>query len=210
MWQSRSKEVKTKRRDIGREFQSAAEIVEYLGQQKFTAHNEYFEACAQLIQKNGPFLVGVFRNQNLEDVFSMARECGLDFIQLHGSEDVESYLEFDANHEFGIIKRYVIPDHIELMREFFPSVTNTQKQGFLLPLLDSEAGGEGKKIDWSLINELDGKFLLAGGLDPENLHETKPFLQNVIGFDVSGGVENANGDKNLDKIEAFIVNAKKL
>jgi phosphoribosylanthranilate isomerase len=34
-------------------------------------------------------LVGVFADQALDDVVRISRDCGLDFIQLHGHEDVE-------------------------------------------------------------------------------------------------------------------------
>lgn len=205
-----SQEVQLKRQYLGRKLQSASAIITELNTHNFSSHNEYFEASARLLQENGPFLVGVFRNQNIEDVFRLARECGVDFIQLHGSEDTTEYVRYNRtlNHQFGIIQRYVIPDHMDDMAKFFPTVTSTENQGFILPLLDSEAGGEGKTIDWSLINGLDGKFILAGGLEPGNLATTKPFLKNVVGFDVSGGVENPDGEKNLAKIEEFVANAK--
>lgn len=189
---------------------SAKEVVQSLQAQRFPNHREYFLAASRLIKENGPFLVGVFRNQSVDEVFRMAQECNLDFIQLHGSENLQHFAERNRGMEYGFIKRYVIPDHSEEMAQFFPSLTQLPTGSLLLPLLDSEAGGEGKTIDWALINELDGHFLLAGGLNPENLALTRPFLNNVIGFDVSGGVEDADGEKDLEKIAAFIGEGKKL
>ena len=72
---------------------------------------QHFEQVAQWIIENGPFLVGVFRNQSKEEVFRIAREVGLDFIQLHGLEDK---LEFLCT-EFGLIPRYVVPDELDLL-----------------------------------------------------------------------------------------------
>ena len=203
-----AEKARIKRKHDQKKFVSAKALIHELSTRAFASHNDYFNASAQLLRENGPFLVGVFRNQKIDDVFRLAKECCLDFIQLHGSEDVQEYLDHNESHEFCIIKRYVIPDQIELMGEFFPKVVTLQNQGFILPLLDSEAGGEGKTIDWLLINDLDGQFILAGGLNPDNLQETKPFLKNVVGFDVSGGVEDEDGEKNLGKIEAFVLNAK--
>ncbi|OBA21013.1 hypothetical protein METBIDRAFT_11601 [Metschnikowia bicuspidata var. bicuspidata NRRL YB-4993] len=204
-----AKACKKKRKELGRQFQTAGELTTHLSSQKFASHIEYFEAAARLVHENGPFLVGVFRNQGIEDVFGLARDCAVDIIQLHGSEEAQGYLRYNDTHGFGIIKRYVIPDHVDLMAQFFPHIARAER-GFLLPLLDSEAGGEGKTIEWPLINGLDGRFLLAGGLDPSNVAETRPFLRNVVGFDVSGGVEDGDGQKNMAKIEAFVANAKQM
>lgn len=205
-----SKIARDKRKQLKRKFQTSREIVEYVQSQKFEHHDEYFKLYRQLVIENGPFLVGVFRNQDINEVFRLAQLHEVDVIQLHGSEDVEQYLERNENGEYVIVKRYVIPDQIEKMTNFFETLTSTPSKGFAFPLLDSEAGGEGKTIDWTLINDLEGKFILAGGLHPDNLHETLPYRKNLIGYDVSGGVEDSQGDKDLNKITEFITNGKKM
>ncbi|CAI5757756.1 unnamed protein product [Candida verbasci] len=154
--------------------------------------NEYFEELAAEISRTGPYLVGVFRNQPRDDVIRIATELELDFIQLHGNEDKLEYLGYG----FGVIPRYIIPKEHELLKEHADILVGQLS----LPLLDSDLGGEGKTIDWDYINEkLDVGSILAGGLTSENL----PKLNNIIGFDVSGGVET-NGKKDLNKIEKFI------
>lgn len=202
--------AKAKRKSLNRKLQTAQEVVQYMNSLTFSSHREYFQKFKSVVAENGPFLVGVFRNQNTDDVFQAASECNIDFIQLHGSEDMNEYLDRDGSHKYAFIKRYVIPDHIQLMDEFFPTVVDLPRKGFAFPLLDSELGGEGQTIDWTLINDLDGDFMLAGGLKPENVHETKPYLKNVFGFDVSGGVEDENGDKDLEKIHRFVINGKQV
>lgn len=203
-----SKLAKEQRKKLGRKFQSSREIIEYVKTQKFKHHDEYFKLYRQLVIENGPFLVGVFRNQDLNEVFRLAQEQEIDVIQLHGSEDIEHYLEKNTENDYVIVKRYVIPEHIDLMTKFFGTLTEVPTRGFAFPLLDSEAGGEGNTIDWTLINDLEGKFILAGGLHPDNLHETAQYSENLIGYDVSGGVEDSNGDKDLEKIAQFIANGK--
>ncbi|EMG46002.1 hypothetical protein G210_3770, partial [Candida maltosa Xu316] len=103
---------------------------------KFTAQTptEHFENVSQWIIENGPFLVGVFRNQSKDEVFRIARELDLDFIQLHGSEDKLSFI----NDEFGVIARYVVPNEIELLKE----QSTSWMKCISMPLLDSEVGGE--------------------------------------------------------------------
>lgn len=202
--------ARSKRREHNRKFQSVHEIIEHLEKPTFSTPKEYFAEVSKLIIENGPFSVGVFRNQNPEDVFLAAEELQLDAIQLHGSENPQTFMDHNNDKKFLIIKRFVIPSQAKTMDEFFPLLLENKNQGFALPLLDSELGGEGVVIDWSLINELNGSFILAGGLTAENLPETKPYLQNVVGFDVSGGVEDERGNKDLEKIHGFVAAGKAL
>lgn len=205
-----SNQTRQAREAAGVKFKSAAEIIAYVEKQGLKDYNQYFELYHQLLVENGPFLTGVFRNQNIDDVFELAEKCSVDCIQLHGSEDVHAYLERNKDGKYLIVKRYVIPDQVNEMTQFFTTVCGRAGQGFAFPLLDSELGGEGHTIDWTLINDLKGKFVLAGGLTPDNLRDTIPYGKNVIGYDVSGGVEKENGDKDLDKIEQFVRNGKEI
>lgn len=206
----RVKEIRKQRKV---RFNSVNDIVKHLESSGISSSDHYFTEMSQLIIECRPFLVGVFRNQPLQEVFQIAKRLDLDIIQLHGSENIEEYLEYNEvnNFNFGITKRFVIPQDIQSMEALFASFLHKGKPkgNFILPLLDSEAGGEGKKIDWSLLNDLNGKFILAGGLNPENLVETTQY-KNIIGFDVSGGVEDSNGQKDFDKVEKFVTNGKAL
>jgi phosphoribosylanthranilate isomerase len=71
-------------------------------------------------------------------------------------------------------------------------------------------GGHGRVFDWKILSALppDLPFLLSGGLTPENVGEAIRTIRgmglNLIGVDVSSGVENAPGVKDLGKIKAFI------
>lgn len=205
-----SRLAREERRKLNRKFQTSKEILEHVQSHKFEHFDDYFRLYHQLTVENGPFLVGVFRNQDINEVFRLADEFQVDLIQLHGSENLDEYLNRNSEGKYLIVKRYVIPDQIKTMSAFFTTLTQSPSKGFAFPLLDSELGGEGYLIDWSLINDLEGKFILAGGLTPDNLHDTLPYAKNLIGFDVSGGVENAEGDKDLDSISQFVANGKQL
>ncbi|KAI5966687.1 TRP1 [Candida theae] len=186
--------------------QSISQIMTRLQSKRdtFTSPVDYFEYVQKLILDNGPFLVGVFQNQSRDEVLSIARRIGLDFIQLHGSEPK---LDF-VNDEFGLVFRYVVPRDTELMREHG---LHMMRNGVLgLPLLDSEQGGEGKVIDWDYVSGSlpFTRAILAGGLTPDNIRETMD-VKNVIGFDVSGGVET-DGKKDLTKIAKFVNGGKSI
>ncbi|SCU85244.1 LANO_0C03752g1_1 [Lachancea nothofagi CBS 11611] len=147
----------------------------------------------------GPFLVGVFRNQNIEDVERLQHKYGLDIIQLHGSEDWRQYkLKLG---DTCLIKRFLFPEDCSQVL----AMCQLEDPG-CVPLFDSEAGGTGEKLDWNSISEWSQKcgaeFILAGGLTPENVKLASQ-LPGVRGVDVSGGVET-DGVKDSDKIKTFL------
>lgn len=145
----------------------------------------------------GPFLVGVFRNQPLDEVLQLQEKFDLDYVQLHGSEPIE----WAKNIPVPVIKRFT-PGTPEFSQCLVPGY-------HVLSLIDSPLGGEGKLVDRSLLDgyaKLGARFVIAGGLNPENVSSV--FSTNgVVGVDVSGGVET-NGSKDLKKIRDFVHEAK--
>jgi phosphoribosylanthranilate isomerase len=66
-------------------------------------------------------------------------------------------------------------------------------------------GGLGKPFDWHLLENLNPgvRFMLSGGLDAANVGEALR-VTRAPGVDVSSGVERAPGEKDPDKIRAFV------
>jgi phosphoribosylanthranilate isomerase len=69
-------------------------------------------------------------------------------------------------------------------------------------------GGLGRAFDWRILHDLDVldrrvPFMLSGGLDPDNVAEALA-ITRAEGVDVSSGVERAPGEKDPDKIRAFV------
>jgi phosphoribosylanthranilate isomerase len=66
-------------------------------------------------------------------------------------------------------------------------------------------GGLGKPFDWHLLENLDLKvpFMLSGGLDAGNVAEALR-ITRAPSVDVSSGVERAPGEKDPEKIRAFV------
>src|SRR6202035_4937551 len=66
-------------------------------------------------------------------------------------------------------------------------------------------GGLGRPFDWHLLENLDPgvPFMLSGGLDAANVGEALR-ITRAPGVDVSSGVERAPGEKDPDKIRAFV------
>ena len=136
----------------------------------------------------------VFLDQDIRWIADLAAEGLMDIIQLHGHEGNEEIRYLRSRTEKTIIKAFRI-DTAEDIRRAEDSEAD-------LVLLDHGAGGTGQAWDWSLLTGMKRPFILAGGLDPENVQEavrkTQPF-----GVDVSSGVET-DGCKDREKILRFV------
>ena len=77
------------------------------------------------------------------------------------------------------------------------------------PRAATRPGGLGKRFDWRLLEHVDTDlpFMLSGGLDADNVAEALR-ITRAAGVDVSSGVERRPGEKDPDKIRAFITAAR--
>ena len=169
-----------------------------------------------------PLVVGVFQNHPLDVVKDTVEKCGLDMVQLHGSEGMEA-----ANSSnFGVPALRVVDIELGSDGEEKKEMTSAEKASGLLKkvtsdpmaiLLDTSikgdkhgGGGTGKTFDWTIAESLQNMGLpviIAGGLSPENIGEA---VGNVRpwGVDVAGGVEAGPGVKDHDKVQKFVGGAK--
>ncbi len=145
-----------------------------------------------------PFVarVGVFADEDPETIREIAALCGLDALQLHGSESPEFCRQFDR----PVIKSVKIrgPESVEGLARYDVSA-------FLLDAhVPGEMGGTGQRFDWSLAVRARqaGPVILSGGLTPENvaaaIRAATPYA-----VDVASGVETG-GQKDPAKIRAFV------
>jgi len=70
-------------------------------------------------------------------------------------------------------------------------------------------GGGGAMADWQQVATLHGygRIILAGGLTPENVRQAIRVVQPYA-VDVGSGVEASPGQKDRQKVRAFIQQAK--
>lgn len=192
---------------------NASAISQYVSQLRLDKNPEFSKAeffaallesnhkRAEQLQKYGPFLVGVFQDQSVEEVLDIVRATGIDIVQLHGSEDKDIYVEELRKHGIAVIARYLVS---ELENGALDSAN------CVVPLLDSAKGGDGTTLDWNRISQLNQQrrheFLLAGGLTVENVEQAGK-VRGAIGVDVSSGIET-NGVKDANKIREFIQRAR--
>lgn len=140
-------------------------------------------------------VVGVFVNEDVEQIADLFSSDVIDLAQLHGDED-ESYIRsLKKLCNCPVIKAV----HVGATLPALPKGADY----LLFDTLSPERGGTGKPFDWSLLEGYAGSpFFLAGGLTVQNVSEAIMTLAPYC-VDVSSGVET-EGIKDADKIYEFI------
>lgn len=137
--------------------------------------------------------VGVFADEDIYKIVSLVL-CGcIDAIQLHGNESDKYIEELKTQISVPVIRAYTIAGEDDIKAAVESPAD--------MILLDS-GGGTGKTFDWTLINKLNRKYILAGGLDAYNISSALAYCRPYA-IDVSTGVET-NGNKDFSKMKAFI------
>ena len=159
----------------------------------------------------GPRLVGLFADQPVDEVNRVAQYCGLDVVQLCGSERPEYW----ADVSLPIIKQIKVGNDGSAEKAMVETLTRVEEvlsygHFALLDRYEKGAlGGTGLSFDWSIAREVAERHnvVLAGGLTPDNVGEA---ISGVApwGVDVSSGVET-DGIKDPDKIVAFAAAVRK-
>ena len=137
--------------------------------------------------------VGVFVNKPAEEVVKAAHEIGLDVIQLHGSEDGDYIRKVKEQSGLTIWKAFKIRSAEDV------KAANLSPADMIL--LDN-GYGTGEVFDWSVVTKLDREFILAGGLNEENVALAIKTLCPAI-VDISSGAET-DKLKDREKINACV------
>jgi phosphoribosylanthranilate isomerase len=142
---------------------------------------------AAAIETLNALRVGVFVNASPAEVAAVARAARLDIVQLHGDEDPQDFA----------------PLRVWKAHRVSPGWTLPFEPGTEAIVLDGPAPGTGTTFDWSVAAQVHVRFLLAGGLDAENVAEAirmaKPW-----GVDACSRLESAPGVKDHEKVARFI------
>ena len=155
---------------------------------------------------NRPGLVGLFRDQDVDQVNETARNLALDYLQLCGDEDAEyiSKIELPVFKQLFVREGSTPSDVDEMVSPFL-----SDDHGIVLDSFTKGAlGGSGKSFDWTSAEGVANreKVFLAGGLNPENVESAIKQL-SPWGVDVASGVET-DGVKDPARIRAFIEAAR--
>ena len=141
--------------------------------------------------------VGVFVNETVDNLVTIANEANLDAVQLHGDEDETFIQSLKERTNVEVWKAIQIRTAADTEKWIDSSVD--------MLLFDAyhkdERGGTGEVFDWSSLDAFERPFMLAGGIDSTNvaraIRTVRPY-----GIDISSGIET-NGVKDDEKITAF-------
>lgn len=133
------------------------------------------------------------------EAVTLAEEIGVAVLQLHGNYTAEDFV-YATSHFSRVWRATSLQKNPDL---------HVGAQGEELILLDAPKAGGGETWDLSALvaSHPDGKWLLAGGLSPDNVAEAIEVAQ-PWGVDVSSGVESARGVKDAELIRRFVARAR--
>ena len=158
------------------------------------------DQAAELAKRVPAFMsvVGLFVNPSRQEVEAVLERVPLDLLQFHGDESADLCASFGRRWIKAIRVRKA--GQIEAAFEEFHNAS-----GLLVDAWDPDRyGGTGKSFNWDLIPDYRPlPIILAGGLSSDNVFaavkQVKPWA-----VDVSGGVEQDKGIKDIQKISHFI------
>ncbi len=123
--------------------------------------------------------VGVFVDNPESDVLEALKSGAVDMAQLHGGEDEEYIKKIQRAASKPVIKAFKITCAEDIKK--------ASESPADLILLDAGTG-TGERFDWSLIKNIGRDFILAGGLNPENVREAVERF-HPYAVDLSSGIE---------------------
>jgi len=133
-----------------------------------------------------------------------------DMLQLHGSESPERVTAVRSRFGLPVVKALPIAERRDLASiSVYAKVADRLIFDARPPQDATRPGGLGQPFDWNLLKGIDPgiPFMLSGGLDAGNVAEALR-ITRAPGVDVSSGVERALGEKDPEKIRAFIRGAR--
>jgi phosphoribosylanthranilate isomerase len=129
-----------------------------------------------------------------------------DMLQLHGSETPERVVAVRTRFGLPVMKALPIEDRASLSSiRLYANVADKIIFDARAPREATRPGGLGNPFDWRLLEGVDPgiPFMLSGGLDVGNVADALS-ITRAPGVDVSSGVERIPGEKDPDKIRAFV------
>ncbi|MFH1846524.1 MAG: phosphoribosylanthranilate isomerase [Candidatus Omnitrophota bacterium] len=168
-------------------------------------------------KKDATAKVGLFKDADKEEVIAAVKECGFDYVQLHGDETpayceaLKTDLEQKYKISIKILKTFKVSKEILECKGYKPGDYSFVDYFLFDTFHPDVPGGTGERFDAKILagekENIEKAFFVAGGLRSEN-------VSNIIravcpyGVDVSSGVESSPGTKDHNLLKEFITNAK--
>jgi phosphoribosylanthranilate isomerase len=165
----------------------------------------FARAADVVAASRGVPVLGVFGDQSVEEILSLARDVGLSGAQLHGpySRDDAARLKSAGLIVWRVV-RIASPVDLDRLGE----ASLDAETVLVEPRVPHADGGAGVALDLAIAvearNRLAGvRMALAGGLTAETVGAAVALVRPDVA-DVSSGVESLPGIKDHDKIARFL------
>ncbi len=158
--------------------------------------------------------VGLFVDADDATIAAALEQVALDALQLHGGESPQRVADIKAAFGLPVMKAVKIENADDV------AATRIYEDVADWLLFDAKApktmagalpGGNALSFDWRLLQgcEWAVPWMLCGGLDADNVAEAVAITE-AIAVDVSSGVEDRPGHKDIARISAFLEVTAKL
>lgn len=146
--------------------------------------------------------VGVFVDDDAETILRASDASNLEFVQLHGSGSRAAFPSLIQEN------RVIYVLHANADGSLLNTIPDEECPLVDWVLVDSAKGGSGEAFDWAQFKlpKIRSKYgwLLAGGINPENVREALSSLKPG-GVDVSSGICASDGiQKDQSRIASFM------
>jgi phosphoribosylanthranilate isomerase len=151
---------------------------------------------------------GLFVDDDDARIAAILAVVPLDLLQLHGSETPERVAAIKAKFGLPVMKVIKVRDAADIARaRGYEAVADRLLFDAQPPatMKDAMPGGNAVSFDWTLLRGFRSPlpWMLSGGLNAGNLAEAVR-LSGAAAVDVSSGVEDRPGEKNVNKIKEFL------
>jgi len=139
--------------------------------------------------------IGVFVDENSENINNISRQTGINVVQLHGDENPDII----KNISLPVIKAFRVDDNFD-----YNKLNQYQEYSLLLDAYtENDYGGTGNKFNWDKIPvQIKNKIILAGGISSDNIEFIYKNI-NPAAVDLSSSLEVKPGKKDKKKMEKF-------
>ena len=147
--------------------------------------------------------IGVFVNENLENILTICYKYKLDGVQLHGTELMEMCNEL-KKVGYIVIKAFPIAEAYNFkVTKAYEGVCDY----FLFDTKTDAYGGSGLKFNWKMLDEYvgDTPFLLSGGIAADDAEDIRKIEHpKFVGVDLNSKFEISPGLKNVELLRTFL------
>lgn len=159
------------------------------------------KAIALATHQAGGLAVAVFVDQAFQAMQTILDKTKINIAQLHGpmAKASHAYLPDSITRIFV----QTIQDNGSIVNDSSDGLSRCKIARDML-LFDAKIPGQGKALPWErMVFPHDFRFGIAGGLNVDNVSKALSYLPAHL-IDISSGVENAEGQKDMAKIQSFI------